>query len=98
MDCMLGEYPLNLECTLRRLTFNPDSERTIARRWKEMGLKGSRATEAEMTCDEIKQLVEEEMACTPSGRSGQNTIKKSIALRTGFHLKRYSNYQLSDYY
>jgi hypothetical protein len=64
------------------------SDRTIARRWRELGLTASKATESSLTPDEIVGLVAEQMAMDPSGHVGQNALKKQIALRTGHHLKR----------
>jgi hypothetical protein len=70
------------------------SERTITRRWKEMGLHASKNTERALERDEVIRLVAEQMALDPSGKAGQNTIKKQIALRTGVHLKRLESYSI----
>jgi len=63
------------------------SERTITRRWKDMGLKGSRA-EHDLTRETVVRLIAEQIQMDPSRRAGVNTIKKQVALRTGVHLRR----------
>ena len=65
-----------------------NSARTVGRRWQEMGLKGSKATEETLSQGDIIQLVMDQMALDPGGRIGQNLLKKQIAMRTGIHLKR----------
>ena len=65
-----------------------NSERTISRRWKELGLMGSRLTEETIDEDVVVQLVSEQMAQDPSGKGGPNTIKKQLARQKGVHLKR----------
>lgn len=64
------------------------SERTIARRWQELGLVASRKQEEKLTRARVRELVEEEMENDPDGQMGQNAIKANIAMRTGLHLKR----------
>jgi len=64
------------------------SERTITRRWREMGLRASKATEANLPRAQVIQLVLDQMAIDPSKRTGQNALKTQIALRTGLHLRR----------
>lgn len=64
------------------------SERTIGRRWRDMGLKGSRATEASMPRGDVVQLVVAHMEEDVAGTLGKGALKKQIALRTGVHLKR----------
>lgn len=64
------------------------SGRTVARRWKEMGLRASRMTENELPNGKIIELVIDQMNRDPDGRMGQNVMKQEIALRTGFHLRR----------
>lgn len=65
------------------------SDRTVARRWREMGLVGSsKVNERRLLPGKVVQLVAEEMALDPAGRIGQNTMKKQIALRSGIHLTR----------
>jgi len=64
------------------------SIRTIARRWKELGLKASRATEASLPPGQAIRIIVDQMALNPSGRMGQNAMKRQIALETGVHLKR----------
>jgi hypothetical protein len=64
------------------------SSRTVARRWREMGLMASKRTEEVLPPNEVLRLVAEEMATDPAGRVGQNALKVKIALRTGVHLKR----------
>jgi len=64
------------------------SERTIGRRWQEMGLKASHAVEASMSPGEVMQLVVQHMNEDIAGCLGQTALKRQIALRTGIHLKR----------
>lgn len=54
-----------------------------------MGLKGSKASEAGLSEDDVIQLVLDQLKLDPSGIAGQNAIKQKIAMRTGIHLKRY---------
>lgn len=65
------------------------SERTIARRWKEMGLKAAHRQESELSPQEIINIVAEELEMDPEGTMGQNLIKHRIAMRTGMHLRQY---------
>ena len=61
----------------------------MARRWNDLGLKGSLLTEATLEPEAVVQLVvADQMSMDPSKKSGQNSMKKQIALRTGYHLKR----------
>jgi hypothetical protein len=53
-----------------------------------MGLRASKGTEKTLDREVVIRLVSEQMALDPSGKAGQNTVKKQIALRTGIHLKR----------
>lgn len=64
------------------------SARTVARRWREMGLRASRATEATIHRNEVIQMVADQMSLDPSGRIGKTVTKHEIAVRTGLHLKR----------
>jgi len=63
------------------------SERTIARRWKEMGLKGSGATEASLSPEEIVQIIHRHAGDRPSERL-PSKVKRRIAREAGVHLKR----------
>lgn len=65
------------------------SDRTIARRWKDMGLKASGKEERELSPQEIVNIVAEELEMDPEGTMGQSLIKHRIAMRTGKHLKQY---------
>jgi len=65
-----------------------NSVRTISRRWQEMGLKGSRATESSMPPGKILQLVVDHMSQDPDRRAGRSELKRRIALRSGIHLKK----------
>ena len=60
-----------------------------------MGLRASKATEENLLPEQIINFVAETMALDPSGRSGQNNVKKQIALRTGIHLKRQVSFSIS---
>ena len=80
-------YGLSSYCSISQLEIQ-FSGRTVGRRWRSMGLKGSKATEDEMERDEVAQLVMDYMSEDPSGRFGQNSVKQMIALNTGIHLKR----------
>jgi hypothetical protein len=64
------------------------SGRTVARRWKDMGLKASLLTEASLPKGQVIQLVMDQMNLDPAGVLGQNALKHEIAMRTGYHLKR----------
>ena len=72
------------------MTLMTFSERTISRRWREMGLKGSGATEASLPVGEVVQLVVDHMAQDPDRRAGKSELKRRIALRSGIHLRRYA--------
>jgi hypothetical protein len=72
-----------------------NSGRTVARRWKELGMKASKATEESIPHGRIVQLVADQMSMDPSRRIGQTTLKQQLALRTGIHLKRYGEYYIS---
>jgi hypothetical protein len=64
------------------------SSRTISRRWKEMGVMGSRKSELVLPAGKIVQLVADQLEMDPSGQLGKNGMKQRIALETGYHLKR----------
>jgi hypothetical protein len=73
------------------------SPRTIARRWKEMGVAASRHAEPALAPGKIVQLVADQMAMDPSAQVGKNGMKQKIALETGYHLKRYGQYLYNLY-
>ncbi|KAK7690805.1 hypothetical protein QCA50_005905 [Cerrena zonata] len=64
------------------------SQRTVARRLKDLGLKGSGATTREMPLPQKRQLVLDQLAVDPSSRRGPRMIKEYITHDTGLHLTR----------
>ena len=53
-----------ISALMNEMTF---SRRTVARRWHELGLKASNATEASMDPEKIVELVSEEIEMDPDG-------------------------------
>jgi hypothetical protein len=93
-------YVLGPFMFLASLSFMADtlSERTISRRWKEMGLKSARGGEAEMTREEVVQLVTDQLKQVPSDRRGRlHFIKSEIALKSGIHLKKCESFCLCSH-
>ena len=68
--------------------FNSCSERTVARRLKDLGLKGSGATTRDMPLSQKRQLVLDQLANDPSSQKGPRMIKELITHDTGVHLTR----------
>lgn len=69
-----------------------ESGRTVARRWRELGLRASRKTETTHAYGDLIQLVADHMSGHPDGGIGQTKMKYEIAVRTGLHLKRYVSF------
>ncbi|THH28616.1 hypothetical protein EUX98_g5570 [Antrodiella citrinella] len=61
---------------------------TIVRRRRELGLKGSGRTTREMSENEKRQLLMDQLAKDPGRTRGPRTIKEAIAHETSVHLTR----------
>jgi hypothetical protein len=65
-----------------------DSGSSVKRRRQKLGLLASRATTSQMSEADKRQLIVQEMAKDPKGKSGPQMIKQRIFQETGIHLSR----------
>jgi hypothetical protein len=64
------------------------SSATVARRFRDLGLKCAGAATKELPTEQRRQLVLDQMAKDPTRRQGPSMVKEAIAFNTGIHITR----------